>query len=70
MLGDDIVITIVEVDNNKIKIGIEAPAEVEIHREEVYREIELENKDAINANDIVGLTSFKNFKAEEKEEKK
>lgn len=70
MVGDDIVITIVEIEGNKIKIGIDAPIEVEIHREEIYKGIELENKDAIKRNDIVDLTSLKNFKTEEMDETK
>ncbi len=66
MIGDDIVITIVELDNNKIRIGIDAPPDIEIHREEVYKEIEMENKDA--ANNMVDITSLKNFKAANNDE--
>ncbi|MBI2477117.1 MAG: carbon storage regulator CsrA [Planctomycetia bacterium] len=36
VIGDDIVITIVEVRADKVRIGIEAPAHVPVHRHEVY----------------------------------
>lgn len=64
MIGDDIVLTIVEIENNKLRIGIDAPDHVEIHREEVYREIELENKDAVIANLNLNLDNLKKFKTD------
>jgi carbon storage regulator len=45
-IGDDIKITVVELDGRFAKIGIEAPRSVAIHREEVYERIQTENKAA------------------------
>lgn len=36
MIGDDVVVTVLASKGNQIRIGIEAPREVEVHREEVY----------------------------------
>ena len=36
MIGDSIVITIVEVRGDRVRLGIEAPPEVPVHRREVY----------------------------------
>lgn len=43
IIDDDIEITVVELDNGQVQLGIDAPQEVEIHREEVYRRIKAEN---------------------------
>ncbi|GIN85249.1 hypothetical protein J6TS2_16350 [Heyndrickxia sporothermodurans] len=45
-IGDDIEIKIVSIQGDQIKIGINAPKSIEIHRQEIYQEIQLENKDA------------------------
>ena len=42
MIGDNIIITIVEIRGDKVRIGIEAPKEVSVHREEVYKAIQRE----------------------------
>ena len=39
MIGSDIKITVVDIRGDKIRIGIEAPKELSVHREEVYKEI-------------------------------
>lgn len=50
MIGDDIKITIVDVKGDQIKIGIDAPKSVTVHREEIYLEIKAENKLAAESN--------------------
>lgn len=46
MLGNNITIKVLGIEDGKVKIGIEAPAEIEIHRQEVYDQIRQENLDA------------------------
>jgi len=48
MIGDDVKITIVDVKGEQVKLGITAPRQVSVHREEVYREIQKENQLAAN----------------------
>ncbi|THE12346.1 carbon storage regulator [Bacillus timonensis] len=45
-IGDEIEITILSVSGEQIKIGIDAPKHVEIHRKEVYLDIQNENNQA------------------------
>ena len=49
VLNGDIEITILEVVDGKVKIGIQAPDSVRIHRKEVYEAIIAENKEASTA---------------------
>lgn len=42
IIGDSIKITIVEVRGDKVRIGIEAPRDVSVHRQEVYEAIKRE----------------------------
>jgi carbon storage regulator len=46
MIGDAIRVTIVDVRGDKVRLGIEAPAEVPVHRREVYDRIEAEKREA------------------------
>ena len=43
-IGDDVKITIVEVKGTHVKLGIEAPPSVKVHREEIYERIQLEKR--------------------------
>ena len=42
-IGDDIVLSILEIHGKQVKIGIKAPKEMPVHREEVYRKIQEAN---------------------------
>ncbi len=42
-LGDDIIITVVEIKGNQVRLGVEAPANIRIYRKELYDRIKKEN---------------------------
>ena len=46
MIGDDIEITVVDIRGDKVRLGINAPSEVPVHRKEVYEAIKRENRAA------------------------
>ena len=45
-IGDAVKITVLEVRSGQVKLGIEAPPEVKVHREEIYARIQEENRRA------------------------
>jgi len=64
-IGDSISIKVIDIDNRQVKLGIEAPRDVAINREEIYLRILAENEAASKTHDeslrsIAGL--FKNTK--------
>ncbi len=44
IIGDDVVVTIVDVRGDKVRLGIDAPTEIPVHRREVYEAIQRENQ--------------------------
>lgn len=46
MIGDEIVITVVDIRGDKVRLGIDAPQDVPVHRQEVYEAIQRENRKA------------------------
>lgn len=44
MIGDDIEVTVVDIRGDKVRLGINAPKEIGVHRKEVYDAIKRENK--------------------------
>ena len=53
MIGDDVVITVLEARGDVIRLGIQAPKDVRVHREEVYRELQAANREAASPTDEV-----------------
>jgi len=43
MVGQDVVITVLEVRGDVVRLGISAPREIQVHREEVFRELQAQN---------------------------
>jgi carbon storage regulator len=54
MIGDDVVVTIVDIRGDKVRLGIQAPNDIPVHRQEVYEAIKRENRKAnmIQPNDL------------------
>ena len=46
MIGDDVEVTIVDIRGDKVRLGITAPREIQVHRKEVYDAIKRENQRA------------------------
>ena len=46
MIGDDVVVTIVDIRGDKVRLGIDAPQDIPVHRREIYEAIQRENQTA------------------------
>lgn len=51
-IGDNVKITVLEVRGTQVKLGIEAPPEIIVHREEIYERIQEEARRAVNASPL------------------
>ncbi|MGP1430737.1 MAG: carbon storage regulator CsrA [Treponema sp.] len=57
-IGDSIELTVIEVRGDQVKIGVEAPRSVKVFREEIYDEIQKENKAALVTGNIDSLAAL------------
>ena len=46
VIGNEVIVTVVDVRGDQIRLGIDAPRSVPVHREEVFRQIQEENRAA------------------------
>ena len=65
MIGDDIEITIVDIRGDKVRLGINAPPQIPVHRKEVYDAIKRENRAAasVRPEDIASVASVQKDEA-------
>jgi carbon storage regulator len=51
VIGDEVVVTVLEVRGDVIRLGIRAPRAIQVHREEVFRELQRANQEAASSAD-------------------
>ncbi len=49
VIGDDVVVTIIDLDSDKVKIGIDAPKNVKVFRKELIEDVKSSNVEAVSA---------------------
>jgi carbon storage regulator len=47
IVGQNIVVTVIEIKGGQVRIGIDAPREIEVYREEIYEQVRQENLAAV-----------------------
>ena len=78
MIGDQIEISIVDIRGDQVKLGIKAPKNIKVYRQEVYRAIQKENIEAVKSkpelvfslNKLLGEEEEKKEKKDKKDKKK
>lgn len=58
MIGHEIVVTVLEVRGDQVRLGIKAPRSIDVHREEIFLQLQQANRDAVtSSNDVLETLS-------------
>ena len=58
MIGDDIVVKVLDLKENQVKLGIVAPKSVAVHRQEIYEAIQAENAQAAAPGQVENISNL------------
>ena len=60
MIGHEIVVTVLEVRGDQVRLGIKAPRSIDVHREEIFAQLQQANRDAVRST-TEGFDSLENL---------